>query len=77
MEWKETRDVQMSIKQLPSRPFYYVRHGQTDWNKERKLMGQTDIPLNAQGIREAQELAQQIKNIEISVIVASPSIRAN
>lgn len=26
--------------------FYFVRHGETDWNKEQKVMGQADIPLD-------------------------------
>jgi broad specificity phosphatase PhoE len=32
---------------------YFMRHGETDWNAERRLQGQHDIPLNALGRRQA------------------------
>lgn len=57
-------------------PFYFVRHGQTDWNKARIVMGQTDIHLNEAGIQQAQELAQKIAGLKISHIVSSPLTRA-
>lgn len=33
--------------------FYFARHGETDWNKERRYQGTRDIPLNARGRRQA------------------------
>ncbi|MFM8319362.1 MAG: histidine phosphatase family protein [Chloroflexota bacterium] len=37
-----------------------VRHGQTDWNVEGRIMGQLDIPLNALGVRQAAAAARAI-----------------
>jgi probable phosphoglycerate mutase len=38
---------------MPRPVLYYVRHGQTDWNVERRLQGQHDIPINALGRAQA------------------------
>lgn len=37
-----------------------VRHGETDWNVQKKIQGKTDIPLNEAGINQAQELAEKL-----------------
>lgn len=55
---------------------YLMRHGETDWNKEGKLQGSADIPLNENGIRLAQETAQALKEIPFEVIYSSPLCRA-
>ena len=49
---------------------YVVRHGQTDWNAERRLQGQKDIPLNAIG--RAQAWQNGINLAEILKIEAIP-----
>ncbi len=63
---------------IPKIPFYFIRHGQTDWNKEGRLMGQNDIPINEFGIKQAQEVADYLRNLNITIdrIVSSPLLRA-
>lgn len=53
-----------------------ARHGQTDHNVARRLQGQVDIPLNAQGREQARALAQALSADRPDVIVASPLGRA-
>ena len=55
---------------------YVVRHGETIWNKERKVQGITDIPLTDKGREEAYALQELIKNLNIDVVISSPLERA-
>ena len=55
---------------------YLVRHGETDMNREMKICGVTDVPLNETGIGQARELAEKAKDIPFDIIFASPLIRA-
>lgn len=55
---------------------YIVRHGETNWNKERRVQGHTDIPLNDYGRHLAEETARGMKNIRIDMAYTSPLSRA-
>lgn len=61
---------------------FMARHGETDWNVERRIQGSTDIPLNENGIRQAHSLAGYLerqvvgKGGAITHIFTSPLERA-
>lgn len=57
-------------------PFLFLRHGETDWNREGRTQGQIDTPLNALGRSQAHEAAERLKREPIARIVASPLSRA-
>lgn len=55
---------------------YIVRHGQTDWNVQELTQGEADIPLNAEGIKQAKKIRQQLQDINFDVVFSSDLIRA-
>jgi broad specificity phosphatase PhoE len=57
-------------------PFWYLRHGETDWNRQGLSQGNIDIPLNELGLAQAREAAVRLGNRGITSIVASPLSRA-
>lgn len=57
-------------------PFWYLRHGETDWNAQGLSQGRVDIPLNPTGIAQARAAGEQLRHRGIKTIVASPLSRA-
>ena len=55
---------------------YVARHGETEYNRKRLLMGQIDIPLNEKGVKQAEKLAKSLKNKGITAIYSSDLSRA-
>ena len=56
--------------------FALIRHGQTDWNAQRRLQGATDIPLNDVGRGQARDAVAVVSAYEWDAIVSSPLSRA-
>jgi probable phosphoglycerate mutase len=56
--------------------FYIVRHGQTEFNIERRLQGRLDSPLTDKGRSDAEALGKYLSNVHFDLVLASPSKRA-
>lgn len=55
---------------------YLIRHGETDWNQVHRFQGREDIPLNADGIKQAELTGNALKNLGIEAVYTSPLQRA-
>lgn len=56
--------------------FYIVRHGETEWNRVKRMQGQTDIPLAKEGIRLAKLSGTHMRQLPIDLVISSPLGRA-
>ena len=54
----------------------FVRHGETDWNRQRRVQGVSDIPLNETGRAQAQATAVALSGHDFQAVFASPLSRA-
>ncbi len=53
-----------------------VRHGETDWNGNGRLMGRLDVPLNENGRKQAETLREKLANMRFDCCYSSPLSRA-
>lgn len=65
-----------------AKPYWYLRHGETDWNRRGLSQGSTDVPLNETGLAQAQRAGRGLAALfaqggsPFDVIVSSPLSRA-
>lgn len=55
--------------------FLLVRHGETEWNRQKKFQGQIDVPLNENGKQQSNAAAEFLKEVQIDAAVTSPMLR--
>lgn len=66
----------MPSSSSPPTQFCLVRHGETDWNGERRIQGQIDIDLNASGEAQARALRPRLAQHGFAAIYSSDLLRA-
>ena len=55
---------------------YFVRHGQTEWNKIGRMQGRIDIELNNEGKQQAMIVREKLKGVKFDKVFSSPLKRA-
>jgi probable phosphoglycerate mutase len=72
------RDALLTLRRhVPRTAFYFVRHGQTDANKNHIIQGHQDHPLNEEGRRQAREVARIVAQLAPKSLCASDLSRAS
>lgn len=61
---------------MPVTELLFIRHGETDWNRQQRFQGQVDVPLNAAGHAQAQRLGARLAGERCDALFTSDLIRA-
>ncbi len=61
---------------LISTRFILIRHGETEWNRQDRFRGRSDVPLNANGLAQAEKIAARFADTPVSAVYASLLPRA-
>ncbi|HIB67706.1 MAG TPA: histidine phosphatase family protein [Phycisphaerales bacterium] len=64
------------MKMLPAKKFYFIRHGETDFNRRNQFQGHTDTLINARGREQAMRQSPKVKALNINKVFSSPLSRA-
>lgn len=56
--------------------FNLIRHGKTQWNLERRIQGQTDVPLSDRGKHQVASWCPALGALSLDLVISSPMIRA-
>ncbi|KAL3722178.1 hypothetical protein ACJRO7_034531 [Eucalyptus globulus] len=77
VELNDDRDAQSFHPSVDHAEIVLIRHGQTDWNVDRRIQGQSDVKLNEVGRQQTRAVADRLsKEREISAIYSSDLKRA-
>lgn len=77
--WQRRMAATAAAHPLPDgarRPFYFVRHGETEYNRRRLIQGTVDAPLNDAGRAQAETVAVKLTGVAVGRIVTSDLARA-
>jgi broad specificity phosphatase PhoE len=55
---------------------YLIRHGETEFNRLKRLQSATDNPLNERGLNQARAAAKLLADVDVACVVSSPLLRA-
>jgi probable phosphoglycerate mutase len=55
---------------------WLARHGETEWSRDGRHTGRTDVALTAEGVRQAEALGRRLKGIDFDLVLTSPLLRA-
>jgi probable phosphoglycerate mutase len=55
---------------------FLIRHGETDWNLQKRIQGHVDIPLNETGLQQAKRVAERMRSEPITALYSSDLQRA-
>ena len=64
-----------TVTEMPT-TLFLARHGETDWNRDRRIQGHSDVPLNDDGRGQARALARRLESESLDAVYASDLARA-
>ena len=56
---------------------FLIRHGETDWNRQFRYQGSSDIPLNEDGLEQARRVGVRLSSVTPAAVLTSPLLRAS
>jgi probable phosphoglycerate mutase len=56
---------------------WLIRHGESTWNRENRIQGQSDVPLSELGVRQGEALARRLRGARFDAVFSSDLQRAH
>ena len=54
---------------------YFIRHGQTEWNRDKIVQGHTSVKLTEKGMKQAERVKETLSDVHFDRIIASDLYR--